>query len=42
MKDENLYLIQILECIQRIESYTVDGRDAFTGRQNARRRHSEF
>lgn len=29
MKDEKLYLIQILECIQRIESYTVDGRDAF-------------
>ena len=30
MKDENLYPIHILECIQRIESYTVDGRDAFT------------
>ncbi|MFQ5882292.1 MAG: DUF86 domain-containing protein [Candidatus Methylomirabilales bacterium] len=29
MKDEKLYLIHIAECIQRIESYTRDGRDAF-------------
>lgn len=29
MKDEKLYLIHIAECVQRIESYTQDGRDAF-------------
>ncbi len=27
--DDHLYLIQIIECIQRIESYTQAGRDAF-------------
>ncbi|MDQ3704705.1 MAG: DUF86 domain-containing protein [Chloroflexota bacterium] len=29
MKDDNLYLIHIDECIRRIESYTEVGRDAF-------------
>ncbi len=29
MKDQNLYLINIIECIERIESYTKDGRKAF-------------
>ncbi len=29
MRDESLYLIDILSCMQKIESYTVDGRDAF-------------
>ena len=29
MKDDNLYLIHILECIEKIESYTRDGREAF-------------
>ena len=29
MKDNRLYLIHITECIQRIELYTVEGRDAF-------------
>ncbi len=31
MKDINLYLIQILECIGRIKAYTAQGRDAFAG-----------
>ena len=31
MKDVNLYLIQILECIDRIKAYTVQGREAFAG-----------
>jgi len=29
MKDDQLYLIHILECIERIESYTQGGREAF-------------
>ena len=29
MKDDSLYLIHILECIDRIERYTADGGDAF-------------
>ena len=29
MKDVNLYLIQILECIDRIKGYTAQGREAF-------------
>lgn len=29
MRDESLYLTDMLECIHKIESYTVDGRDAF-------------
>jgi uncharacterized protein with HEPN domain len=29
MKDDRLYLIHILECIQRIESYSVEGKSAF-------------
>jgi uncharacterized protein with HEPN domain len=29
MKDDRLYLIHMSECIQRLEKYTVDGRDAF-------------
>jgi uncharacterized protein with HEPN domain len=28
-KDDSLYLIHILECIDRIQRYTVDGGDAF-------------
>ena len=31
MKDVNLYLIQILECIDRIKEYTAHGREAFVG-----------
>lgn len=30
MKDDRLYLIHILECIQRIEAYTTAGRDEFS------------
>jgi uncharacterized protein with HEPN domain len=29
MKDDQLYLIHIWECIQRIESYAVEGKSAF-------------
>ena len=29
MKDDKLYLIHISECIERIEFYTNEGRDAF-------------
>lgn len=29
MKDERVYLRHILRCIQRIEEYTLEGRDAF-------------
>lgn len=29
MKDNKLYLIHIIECIERIESYTRDGHKAF-------------
>ncbi len=29
MKDDRLYLFHILECIDRIERYTVDGGDSF-------------
>ncbi len=29
MKDDKLYLIHISECIERIESYTQEGREAF-------------
>ncbi len=29
MKDEKLYLIHIKECIERIEAYTIDGKDFF-------------
>ncbi len=29
MRDESLYLTDMLECIRKIESYTADGRDAF-------------
>jgi uncharacterized protein with HEPN domain len=28
-KDERLYFVHILESIERIRRYTVDGRDAF-------------
>lgn len=35
MKDEKLYLIHIAECIERIESYTRDGREAFMRSQMA-------
>lgn len=29
MKDEKLYLVHIKECIERIETYTAEGKDAF-------------
>ena len=29
MKGDRLYLVHILECIERIEAYTLDGREAF-------------
>jgi uncharacterized protein with HEPN domain len=29
VRDENLYLTDILTCIQKIQSYTIDGRDVF-------------
>ncbi len=29
MKDEKLYVVHILECVQRIENYTVGGKKAF-------------
>jgi len=29
VKDDKLYLIHISECIERIESYTQEGREAF-------------
>ncbi len=29
MKDDRLYLIHIGECIERIEKYTADGKEAF-------------
>jgi uncharacterized protein with HEPN domain len=29
MRDENRYLLDIAECIKRIEEYTRDGREAF-------------
>lgn len=29
MKDDRLYLIHILECIERVERYTSEGRQAF-------------
>ncbi len=29
MKDDRLYLSNIKECIERIESYTVDGKEIF-------------
>ncbi|GBE91213.1 DUF86 domain-containing protein [Nostoc cycadae] len=29
MRDDRLYLSNVLECIQRIESYTQDGKETF-------------
>lgn len=29
MKDDRLYLSNIKECIERIESYTINGKEAF-------------
>lgn len=29
MKDDRLYLVHILECIDRIERYTAEGKEAF-------------
>ncbi len=29
MKDERLYLTHIIECFERIEQYTVEGKEAF-------------
>ncbi len=31
MKDDKLYLTHIMECIQKIETYTEKGREAFMG-----------
>jgi len=31
MKDDGLYLSNILKCIQRIEGYVAEGQDAFMG-----------
>ena len=31
MKDDRLYLVHILECVERIEDYVRDGRGAFMG-----------
>jgi uncharacterized protein with HEPN domain len=31
VSDDRLYIIHISECLQRIESYTAGGRDAFMG-----------
>lgn len=31
MKDDKLYLIHILECVERIETYTREGEAAFMG-----------
>lgn len=30
MKDDRLYVIHVLECIERIERYTVEGNEAFS------------
>ena len=29
MKDDRLYLVHVLECIDRIERYTAEGKKAF-------------
>lgn len=29
MRDDRLYLSNIKECIERIESYTIDGKETF-------------
>ncbi len=29
MKDDRVYLIQVLECIKQIEEYTINGREEF-------------
>ena len=29
MKEDRLYITNILECIERIESYIAEGRDSF-------------
>jgi uncharacterized protein with HEPN domain len=31
MKDDRLYLIHISECIEKIMTYTSEGREALTG-----------
>jgi uncharacterized protein with HEPN domain len=31
LKEDVLYVVHILECIERIESYSAGGRDAFFG-----------
>ncbi|MBW4523160.1 MAG: DUF86 domain-containing protein [Scytolyngbya sp. HA4215-MV1] len=33
MRNDNDYLSDILECISRIENYTISGREAFLGNQ---------
>lgn len=36
MKDDRLYLIHIGECIERIQAYTAEGRDAFLADEKTR------
>ena len=31
MKDDRLYLVHIVECLRKIQSYTVDGEEFFRG-----------
>ena len=31
MRDDRLYFVHIIECIDRIERYTAEGREAFLG-----------
>lgn len=31
MKDDKLYLVHMIDCVERIETYTRDGRDAYMG-----------
>jgi uncharacterized protein with HEPN domain len=35
VKDDKLYLIHIVECVERIESYTASGREIFRGSRMA-------
>jgi uncharacterized protein with HEPN domain len=35
MKDYRVYLVHILECIEKIERYTVQGRDSFFAQEMA-------
>ena len=42
MKDDRLYLIHSAECIERIEQYTSEGREAFLLIPGPRRRSCEI